>query len=100
MTFEDLFAVTRISASGLSAERLRMEVIANNLANAFQMRPFGRGKGIAGAVANSNGQSALRVEPLNRVRNILLNLVATIEDLITVQRPGILTFCQTATPFR
>jgi flagellar basal-body rod protein FlgC len=38
MTFEDLFAVTRISASGLSAERLRMEVIANNLANAFSTR--------------------------------------------------------------
>lgn len=38
MAFEDIFAVTRISASGLSAERLRMEVIANNLANAFSTR--------------------------------------------------------------
>jgi flagellar basal-body rod protein FlgC len=38
MGFEDIFAITRISASGLSAERLRMEVIANNLANAFSTR--------------------------------------------------------------
>ncbi len=38
MAFEDIFAITRISASGLSAERLRMEVIANNLANAFSTR--------------------------------------------------------------
>src|SRR5207248_7734024 len=29
---------TRISASGLSAERLRMEVVANNIANAYSTR--------------------------------------------------------------
>ncbi|MGH7225017.1 MAG: flagellar basal body protein, partial [Gemmataceae bacterium] len=30
-----LFAAANISASGLSAERLRLEVVANNIANAF-----------------------------------------------------------------
>ncbi len=34
MPFSNLFAASRISGSGMSAERLRMEVIANNIANA------------------------------------------------------------------
>ncbi len=34
MPFRDLFAAGAISSSGMSAERLRMEVIANNIANA------------------------------------------------------------------
>lgn len=43
MSFDDIFAITQISASGLSAERLRMEVIANNLANAFSTRSVSGG---------------------------------------------------------
>lgn len=38
MSFNDIFATTNVSASGLSAERLRMEVVANNIANAFSTR--------------------------------------------------------------
>ena len=38
MPFNDLFAVFGISGSGMSAERLRMEVIANNVANANSTR--------------------------------------------------------------
>lgn len=34
MGFDTLFAASQISGSGLSAERYRMEVIANNIANA------------------------------------------------------------------
>lgn len=34
MGFENILGTTKISASGLSAERMRMEVIANNIANA------------------------------------------------------------------
>ncbi len=34
MPFSDLFAASAISGTGLSAERFRMEVIANNIANA------------------------------------------------------------------
>jgi flagellar basal-body rod protein FlgC len=33
-----LFAAADISASGLAAERLRLEVVANNIANAFSTR--------------------------------------------------------------
>jgi len=43
MGFDNIFAITQISASGLSAERLRMEVIANNLANAFSTRSISGG---------------------------------------------------------
>jgi flagellar basal-body rod protein FlgC len=38
MPFNDLFAANAISATGMSAERLRMEVIANNIANANSTR--------------------------------------------------------------
>lgn len=38
MPFHDLFRATAISGSGMSAERLRMEVIANNIANAHSTR--------------------------------------------------------------
>ncbi len=38
MDFDDLFSTFGISASGLAAERLRMRVIANNLANASATR--------------------------------------------------------------
>ena len=34
MPFRDAFAANAISGSGMSAERYRMEVIANNIANA------------------------------------------------------------------
>ncbi len=38
MSFDNMLAATNISASGLSAERLRMEVVANNIANAYSTR--------------------------------------------------------------
>ena len=38
MPFRDLFTASGISGSGMSAERLRMEVIANNIANANSTR--------------------------------------------------------------
>ncbi|QEG29522.1 Flagellar basal-body rod protein FlgC [Gemmata obscuriglobus] len=38
MPFNDLFAGSAISGTGMSAERLRMEVIANNIANANTTR--------------------------------------------------------------
>lgn len=38
MPFNDLFAAGWISGSGMSAERFRMEVIANNIANAHSTR--------------------------------------------------------------
>src|SRR5689334_17057373 len=38
MPFNDLFAANGISSSGMTAERFRMEVIANNIANANATR--------------------------------------------------------------
>jgi flagellar basal-body rod protein FlgC len=57
MIFDDLLASTNISASGLSAERLRMEVVANNIANAYSTRsanggPFRRQDVVFAAVLN------------------------------------------------
>ncbi len=43
MGLENIFAVAQISTSGLSAERLRMEVVANNIANANTTRTAGGG---------------------------------------------------------
>ncbi len=38
MAFDDLLASGNISASGMAAERMRMEVISNNVANAMSTR--------------------------------------------------------------
>jgi flagellar basal-body rod protein FlgC len=43
MSFDQMFAATNISSSGLAAERMRMEVIANNIANAHSTRLPGGG---------------------------------------------------------
>ena len=43
MAFDNMFVAGNISASGLSAERMRMEVIANNIANALSTRSPGGG---------------------------------------------------------
>ena len=43
MGMNSLFAAAKISASGMAAERLRMEVIANNIANAQSTRSPGGG---------------------------------------------------------
>jgi len=38
MSLGNLFSASDISASGMAAERLRMEVVANNIANAYSTR--------------------------------------------------------------
>jgi flagellar basal-body rod protein FlgC len=43
MAFSDVLSSLNVSASGLTAERLRMEVVANNIANAFSTRTPGGG---------------------------------------------------------
>jgi flagellar basal-body rod protein FlgC len=55
MTFDNMLSVTQISASGLAAERRRMEIIANNIANANTTRtpsggPFRRQDAVFEAV--------------------------------------------------
>lgn len=68
MAFNDLFAASGISGSGMSAERLRMEVVANNIANANSTRsanggPFRRQDvvfaEVLGAARTRDGSPAL-----------------------------------------
>ena len=69
MAFNELFTAGGISGSGMSAERLRMEVIANNIANANSTRsanggPFRRQDvvfaEVLGAANDRSGVPALR----------------------------------------
>ena len=92
MPFDEILSATNISASGLSAERLRMEVVANNIANAFSTRtpqggPYRRQEVIFSAVLNdkmrgrSPGRDALRgVE--------VVGVVDDSSDLTRVFNPG------------
>lgn len=74
MSFNNLFNVANISASGLSAERYRMEVVANNIANAFTTRtpdggPYQRRDVIFEAVLNAQVKHPRPgAEPLGGVR--------------------------------
>jgi len=79
MAFDDLFRAASISASGLAAERMRMEVVANNIANAHSTRgpdggPYRRQHLLfsamvdEGAGAAPSGASGLRgVQVVNKV---------------------------------
>lgn len=85
MPFSDMFAASAISGSGLSAERYRMEVIANNIANANSTKsanggPFRRQDvvfeevlgGMSGGRPTLGGVQAVELvedmdTPLNRV---------------------------------
>lgn len=91
MAFDDMMGALNISASGLTAERMRMEVLANNIANANSTRteaggPFRRQEVVFSAVLDrhlhaSGGRGAanlggVRVEgvvddpaPFNRIYN-------------------------------
>jgi flagellar basal-body rod protein FlgC len=76
MGFENLFSAGAISGSGMSAERLRMEVIANNIANAQSTKsanggPFRRqevvfaevlgGHSVKGGLPNLRGVQATEI---------------------------------------
>jgi flagellar basal-body rod protein FlgC len=57
MAFDDMLGALNVSASGLSAERMRMEVVANNIANANSTRtpnggPFRRQDVVFATVLN------------------------------------------------
>ena len=59
MAFQEMLSATNISASGLSAERLRLEVVANNIANAFSTRspeggPYRRREVVFASVLNQH----------------------------------------------
>ena len=64
MPFRDAFAANAISGSGMSAERYRMEVIANNIANAQSTKsanggPFRRQDVVFSEVLGASGRGGL-----------------------------------------
>ncbi len=89
MSFESAFGALNIAASGLSAERLRMEVVANNIANASATRtpeggPYRRRDVVFETVLDgvqSNGD-----QKLGGVR--VAGLVADPSELPRVFQPG------------
>jgi len=92
MGFDDVLSVTNIAASGMSAERLRMEVIANNIANASSTRspnggPFRRQDLVFAAVLGDSQRAKVDGTPhLGGVQ-----VVDTVEDKaepIPVYEPG------------
>ena len=90
MSFSNLLGPTHVSASGLSAERFRMEVIANNIANAnttsdangqpFRRREVVFAAELANATANEHGA------PSGGVRVVGVNEDASEQP--RVYRPG------------
>src|SRR5258708_10732946 len=63
MAFNDALSPLNISSSGMSAERLRMEVVANNIANAFSTRtprggPFRRQDVVFAAIYDEKVRNA------------------------------------------
>jgi flagellar basal-body rod protein FlgC len=83
-----LFAAADISASGLAAERLRLEVVANNIANAFSTRsanggPYRRQDVVFSAVLNQRlgGRAGLGGVQV-------AGIVEDMSDLRRVHNPG------------
>jgi flagellar basal-body rod protein FlgC len=101
MAFEDALSSTNISAAGASAERLRMEVVANNIANAFSTRtprggPFRRQDVIFAAVydeklrdAGHAGGPHGRVSGADQLGGVRVEgIVDDPSDLTAVYNPG------------
>jgi flagellar basal-body rod protein FlgC len=88
MRFDDLLRATNISGSGLSAERRRMEVVANNIANAFATRtpeggPFRRQEVIFSTVLEERMRSGVALGGVE-----VLDVVDDPSDFIRVHQPG------------
>ncbi|MBX9580964.1 MAG: flagellar basal body rod protein FlgC [Gemmataceae bacterium] len=90
MPFNGLFAGYDISGSGMSAERFRMEVIANNLANAHSTRsadggPFRRQDVVFAEVLGDAARPG-RLPDLGGVR--VVEVVNDPSPFIRVYQPG------------
>jgi flagellar basal-body rod protein FlgC len=86
-----LFAAADISASGLAAERLRLEVVANNIANAFSTRstnggPYRRQDVVFSAVLNQRlGAGGIR--PRGRLSSLGgVQVAGVVEDMSELHR--------------
>ena len=91
MAFRDMFAASSISASGMAAERLRMEVIANNIANANSTQsanggPYRRQDVVFAAVLDRVSGGKLGASGLRGVEAV--ELVEDPSELPKVHMPG------------
>jgi flagellar basal-body rod protein FlgC len=90
MSFSEMLGSTQISASGLSAERTRMEVIANNIANANTTRdtngrPFRRRE----VVFATEFANVLSGDPRNHATGVrVAGINEDASELPKVYRPG------------
>ncbi len=87
----NLFSVTNVSASGMSAERLRMEIVANNIANANSTRtpeggPFRR---LAPVFAANGARSFASMLDPNELKGVkVIGVEADTSDFPVVHIPG------------
>jgi flagellar basal-body rod protein FlgC len=98
MAFDDALSSFNISSAGASAERLRMEVVANNIANAFATRtprggPFRRQEVVFETIFDDKvlnaGLAGGRVPGANRLGGVRVEgIVDDPSELTTVYNPG------------
>jgi len=94
MAFEDALNSMNISATGASAERLRMEVVANNVANAFATRtprggPFRRQDVVFESIFNESVRNAGRGSVVAQLGGVRVEgIVDDSSDLSQVYNPG------------
>jgi flagellar basal-body rod protein FlgC len=89
MPFNDLFAANAISATGMSAERLRMEVIANNIANANSTRSANGGPFRRQDVVFAEVLGGIRPDGAPELRGVqAVELVEDPSELPRVYMPG------------
>jgi flagellar basal-body rod protein FlgC len=92
MGFDDILGATNISASGMSAERLRMEVVANNIANASSTRtpnggPFRRQDLVFSAVLGDSQRAGPGGSP--RLGGVeVVDMIEDTSEPIEVFEPG------------
>src|SRR5262245_17665055 len=92
MGFDQMFATTNISASGLSAERFRMEVLAHNIANANSTRspnggPYRRQNVVFASVLNEHvGNSSADAAKFGGVQ--VVGIADDPSELPRVHNPG------------
>lgn len=92
MSLDSIFAATNISASGLSAERTRMEIVAQNIANAHATRstqggPYRRQEVVFASMLNDR----LRRRGLGNSASSgvqVVNIIADPSELPRVFNPG------------
>ncbi len=91
MAFEDLLGSTNISSSGCSAERLRMEIVANNIANANSTRtpdggPFRRQDVVFAAILDGHLHGNQAAGRSGGVR--VVDVINDMSELPRVYNPG------------